>query len=282
MADAVAGPSRDLDAAKEAYAKGDVEASKLAHAARAPEKHSKVGGHLKSIVYGGLDGIITTFAVVAGAAGGDLAIEVVLILGISSVFADALSMGVGDALSTKAANQYALEERAREMWEMENNPEGEIQEMIEIFEEKGLSKEDATTAILAMSKNKEFFVDLMMAFELELEVPSEDDNPYFDGLVTFCSFVCFGFVPLLGYVVLYSIDLGDDKATVLFIIACCLTGLMLFVLGALKTMFTIQKWYAGGLEILFFGAMTAAVAYLIGLLVEEITGFSEGNDCRRM
>ena len=172
MADAVAGPSRDLDAAKEAYAKGDVEASKLAHAARAPEKHSKVGGHLKSIVYGGLDGIITTFAVVAGAAGGDLAIEVVLILGISSVFADALSMGVGDALSTKAANQYALEERAREMWEMENNPEGEIQEMIEIFEEKGLSKEDATTAILAMSKNKEFFVDLMMAFELELEVGS--------------------------------------------------------------------------------------------------------------
>jgi DNA damage-binding protein 1 len=268
-------PSRDLEAAKEAYATGDVEASKLAHATRAPEKHSKVGGHLKSIVYGGLDGIITTFSVVAGSAGGNLDIEVVLILGISNVFSDGLSMGVGDTLSTKAANQYALEERAREMWEMENNPEGEIQEMIEIFEGKGLPKEDAVSAITTMAKNKEFFVDLMMAFELELEVPNEDDNPYIDGLVTFCSFVTFGFVPLLGYIILYSIDLGENKDTTLFILACVLTGIMLFVLGALKTMFTVQKWYCGGMEILVFGAATAATAFVIGLVVEAITGVGE-------
>ena len=63
---------RDLGAARQAYADGDVEASKAAHKAKvlnAPEQHKRIGGHVKSIVYGGLDGIITTFAVVAGAAG---------------------------------------------------------------------------------------------------------------------------------------------------------------------------------------------------------------------
>eukprot|EP00954_Amorphochlora_amoebiformis_P020907 1342784-Amorphochlora_amoeboformis.AAC.1 len=78
---------------------------------------------MKSIVYGGLDGIITTFAVVSGAAGGGFGIDVILVLGFANMFADALSMGMGDALSTKAANAAALKERDRELWELENYPE---------------------------------------------------------------------------------------------------------------------------------------------------------------
>ena len=108
-------PMRDLEGARNAYAKGDIEASKAAHAMKIHnEHHSAVGGHIKSIVFGGMDGIITTFAVVAGAVGGGLGTEVILILGFSSVFADAVSMGVGDALSTKSENEYILMEKARE------------------------------------------------------------------------------------------------------------------------------------------------------------------------
>ena len=83
---------------------------------------------MKTIIFGGLDGIITTFAVVAGAGGGGLSVNTVLIMGFSSLVADALSMGVGDALSSKAESEVTIRERKREKWEYEKYPEGEIKE----------------------------------------------------------------------------------------------------------------------------------------------------------
>lgn len=223
--------------------------------------------NLKSVVYGGLDGIITTFAVVSGAAGGGFGIDVILVLGFANMFADALSMGMGDTLSTMASNEAVLKERAREQWEFETYPEGEIKEMIQIYESKGMSHEDAESVIKTMAKYKKFFIDRMMVDELGLQVPDEDDNPYFDGLVTFCSFVFFGVFPLLGYVATVGQDLSSNQ---LFGISIGLTGAMLFVLGALKSMFTAQSWLYSGTEILLFGGLTAAVSYLIGWFVEEI------------
>jgi len=79
-------------------------------------------------------------------------------------------MGVGEFLSSKATNEWILTERKREEWEMENYPEGEIQEMIDIYKEKGMEHEDAKLVIETMAKYKDFFVDLMMAQELELQV----------------------------------------------------------------------------------------------------------------
>lgn len=64
-----------------------------------------------------------------------------------------------------------------------------------------------------------------------------------DGGITFLSFVVFGIVPLLGYLIFYSVPgLGSQE---LFVIACCLTAITLFVLGAIKTKVTAQKWYLG-------------------------------------
>ena len=78
--------------------------------------HQSEGGFLKPIIFGGLDGTLTAFAIVAGAAGGNLSTGVVLILGFSNIFADALSMGVGEFLSSKAENEWILSERRREEW----------------------------------------------------------------------------------------------------------------------------------------------------------------------
>lgn len=138
------------------------------------EMHQTEGGFLKPLIFGGLDGILTSFAIVAGAAGGNMPVPVVLVLGFSNIFADALAMGVGEFLSSKAENEWILSERKREKWEMDNYPEGEVREMIDIYVERGMSLEDATSVIGTMAKYKDFFVDVMMAEELGLQVPEEN------------------------------------------------------------------------------------------------------------
>jgi DNA damage-binding protein 1 len=235
------------------------------------EQHQTEGGLLKPIIFGGLDGILTAFAIVAGAAGGALEPAVVLILGFSNIFADALSMGVGEFLSSKAENEWILSEREREMWEMENYPEGEVQEMIDIYVEKGMGREDAEMVVKTMSKYKEFFVDVMMAEELELAVPEENhvQESVREGIIMFCSFAAFGSFPLLGYVIIPASfpDLGKET---LFATACIVTGVVLFIMGCVKSIFSAAKWYWCGLETLLLGGACATVAYTIGQFVDRM------------
>jgi len=262
--------------ARNAYVDDDLEASKGFHDDRAQgaiEDHQSGGDYVKAIVFGGLDGILTSFAIVAGSAGGSLSPSVVLVLGFSNVFADALSMGVGEFLSSKAHNEWVLSERKREQWELENYPEGEIQEMIDIYVQRGMSLPDATMVISRMSKYPEFFVDIMMAEELQLQVPEDThkEDSMKEGFVMFCAFAFFGSLPLLGYVIIPAAfpDLPEEA---LFTSACVVTGLVLFVMGCVKSMFSSTHWFVSGTETLMLGGACATVAYVIGQYVEEKTG----------
>jgi len=242
------------------------------------EAHQSEGGLLKPVIFGGLDGILTSFAIVAGSAGGSLTPEVVLVLGFSNIFADALSMGVGEFLSSKANNEWILNERQREEWEMDNYREGEIQEMIEIYMTRGnMTKEDATSVINTCSKYKDFFVDLMMVQELQLLVPESDHvkESFIEGVIMFCSFAFFGVMPLLGYVIIpFSFPhLGEES---LFVTACVITGIVLFLMGCLKSRFCVSHWIICGTETLVLGGTCAFVAYTVGYLVNDIISSSEG------
>jgi DNA damage-binding protein 1 len=168
---------RDLDAARAAFASGNVDASIEAHSQakgglvlNASEEHSTAGGAIKAIVFGGLDGILTAFAIMAGATGANLTPQALLAMGVSNVLADALAMGAGEFLSSRAYNSYVRTERDREAWELENYPRGEIMEMIDLFEQRGMAREDAEVVITRMAKYKEFFINLMMTEELSLPV----------------------------------------------------------------------------------------------------------------
>lgn len=259
--------------ARLAFEGADAEASRLAHDKKleaTEDGHQSEGGLLKPIIFGGLDGILTSFAIVAGSAGGHLSPEVVLILGFSNIFADALSMGVGEFLSSKANNEWILSERKREEWELDNYPEGEIKEMVEIYEGKGMTTEDAKLVVETMAKYRDFFVDVMMTQELELQVPDEDHvtESMKEGCVMFASFAFFGALPLLGYVVFPSLfpDLSSDY---LFTVACVITGCVLFFMGSIKATVTSQHWMRAGLETLLLGGACATVAYTIGKFVEH-------------
>lgn len=266
--------------ARLAFESSNADASRVYHQKRtrpSPEHdveepwHQSEGGLLQPVIFGGLDGILTSFAIVAGAAGGGLSISAVLVLGFSNIFADALSMGVGEFLSSKANNEWILSEKRREEWEMQNFRDGEIQEMIDIYVGKGFTTEDATLVIETMAKYEGFFVDIMMQQELELQVPDEDhvEQSMKEGFVMFCSFAFFGTAPLLGYTLIPWIFPHLESHT-LFQSACVVTGLVLFLLGSIKSNFSRTNWFWSGCETLFLGGTCATVAYTIGYFVNGL------------
>jgi len=258
-------PSRDLEGAKKAWTKKNREASKKAHMEKDYEPHKKHGKYLKSIVYGGLDGIITTFAVVAGVAGAQLSAGIVLILGFANLIADGISMAVGDYLSSKAENEYHKAERERESWEVANYPEGEKKEMVEIYMEKGMDEKDAIAITEILSKNKKTWVDVMMVEELG--IIEENESPINNAIATFIAFVVFGFAPLIAYIIALQLPVVRQ---VDFLVATIITGITIFSLGALKVKMTEMNWLRSGLEMLLVGGLAATAAYFIGVFLQEL------------
>lgn len=255
--------SRSLQQARQAYRDNDAAASAAAHASRATEQHRhEQGRYIKSAVYGGLDGIVTTFAVVAGVAGAALSSGVVLILGFANLLADGLSMAIGDYLSTRAEQQYEAAERQREQWEVEHYPEGEKRELIELYVDKGMPEADAEKIVDILSRHQQAWVDVMMTEELGIVESTE--SPLANALVTFCSFALFGLVPLLVYLLArFAPALGAHT----FVIASLATAMTLFVLGALKVRVTGQHWFRSGLETLVVGGLAAIAAYAVGAVL---------------
>ncbi|MFA5108264.1 MAG: VIT1/CCC1 transporter family protein [Candidatus Micrarchaeia archaeon] len=258
--------TRSLFGAKKAYETKDGSASKKAHdGLSAPEKHKFGGEYLKSAVYGGLDGTITTFAVVAGVTGAALSPGIVLIMGFANLIGDGISMAVGDYLSTKAENDYYDSERAREKWEADNYPDGEKREMVEIYEQKGIPKKDASSIMQILSRHKEAWVDVMMAEELELI--KNNGSPAKNAAVTFISFSIFGFIPLATYVLAIFFPQIHSNS---FAIACTLTACTLFLLGALKSRLTEQNWLISGSQMLAVGSLAAGAAYIVGVFLSGL------------
>ncbi|NLY00888.1 MAG: hypothetical protein GXY83_32760 [Rhodopirellula sp.] len=254
-------PSRDLEEAKKAYRQRDIRASIAAHSAGPKERHQQEHGqYIKSAVYGGLDGIITTFAVVAGVAGAKLAAGIVLILGFANLIADGLSMAIGDYLSTKSEQEYERAERRREEWEVEHYPEGEKQELVELYTDKGIAPEDAKTIVELLAKTRTAWIDVMMVEELG--ILGSDESPLKNAVVTFISFGLFGFVPLVAYVTALFVPI---LGTATFTVACALTAATLFALGAVKVKITGRNWFKSGLETLLVGGVAAAAAYAVGV-----------------
>jgi VIT1/CCC1 family predicted Fe2+/Mn2+ transporter len=264
--------TKRLDQARKAFEKRDLEASGQAHSpraiARAMEQHGGASHqYIGDMVYGGLDGIVTTFAVVSGVSGASLGSGIVLILGLANLLADGLSMAAGAYLSSKSEREYYTREREREAWEVEHFPDGERAEMVEIYKAKGYSPEDARTLVSILSQDEEMWVDAMMVQELGL-LPDER-TPQKSALATLVSFLVAGSLPLLIYLLglLFPIDPG-----LAFPISMVLSAMALFGLGAAKVLITERNWLRSGLEMLIVGGVAAGVAYLVGFVLQGLGG----------
>ncbi|MEK7182881.1 MAG: VIT1/CCC1 transporter family protein [Patescibacteria group bacterium] len=219
------------------------------------------GRYIGDLVYGANDGIITTFAIVAGAAGAALPASVVIILGVANILADGISMGASNFLGGKSEQDFARAQREKESWEIDHLRELEIEEIREIFIRKGFQGKELESAVKVVTSNRKVWLDTMMKDELGImEDPS--DEPKKHGLVTFAAFVVAGFFPLLPYLV----SPGPSS----FLFSTIAGAATLFVVGALRTLITTVSWFRGGLEMLLVGGAAAAVAYFVGAFVENL------------
>ena len=220
--------------------------------------------YLGEFVYGGIDGSVTTFAVVAGSTGAELSSAVVLILGFANLLADGFAMSVGAYLSTKSEQQNFEKHRQIEYWEVENLPEVETEEIREIYRQKGFEGELLEKVVQVITADKDRWVDVMM--KEELEMLKEQKSPFAIGGVTYLSFVLIGLIPLVIYVWDYLFDYTGN----LFWTACLLTSLAFIFIGFLKSYVTQTGRIKGILETLLLGAIAAAVAYFVGDILEQM------------
>lgn len=223
------------------------------------------GKYIKSIVYGGLDGIVTTFAVVAGSVGGELSLKVILILGFSNLLADGFSMAVGDYLSTKSQNEYEKMIRQNEQLEIVNHHEQEVKRMKDSFVDQGVEKEDADLIVKTLAKYEEPFVKQVRKEKYGTD--SIEELPLKNAIATFLSFSLFGVVPLLTYVFSLGLPILVQNS---FLIASILTGITLFILGAVKSKINHSNWLKSGIEMLIVGGLAAIVAYIVGVVLGNI------------
>jgi len=220
------------------------------------ERHVRLGRHIKDVVYAANDGIVTTFAVVAATVGGALSPLTILIVGIANLLADGFAMASGDYLGSKSEEDFYAKEEAEEHREVREMPDDERQEIRDILVRKGYEGGDLEDMVRLVTANQTMWVDMMMHDELGMQKPG-GDSPLHSGVLTFASFVVAGSIPLLPYVFL-----GTQAP---FGIAIVSTGVALFIVGALRSLFSRRSWLWCGLEMLVIGGSAAVIAYGVGI-----------------
>jgi VIT1/CCC1 family predicted Fe2+/Mn2+ transporter len=224
----------------------------------------RIEKYLPEIVYGSIDGIVTTFAVVAGSAGADLSISVILILGMANLFADGLSMSIGSYLSKKSEQDNYNKHLRIESWEIDNLPDVERKEIEDIYREKGFEGKELEMVVNRITSNKQVWLDTMMKDELGLTL--EKKSPLKAGASTLLSFIVAGAIPLVVYVLAYSKAIALDP----FILSSVVTGLAFVLIGYIKTYVTQAGLFRSIAETVLLGAAAAIVAYLLGDVLKGI------------
>ena len=231
----------------------------LAH--REEDMHGRrLGPFIQDIVYGANDGIITTFAVVAGVTGADLAHHIVVILGLANLFADGISMGMGNYLSLKSQTDHYHQIYQEEQKEVREIPDIEREEIREIYAKKGFTGADLDRVVSKITEREDVWVKTMMSEEHGLTSDGAE-MPSVHGFVTFVSFLFFGVIPILPYMV------GSIPQDARLQVAVGSTLFALLLLGVLRSWVTQQRPFWGIVEVLSIGMVCALAAFTVGVLL---------------
>ena len=226
---------------------------------------------IEDFVYGATDGAVTTFAIVAGVVGASLSPSVVLILGFANLFADGFAMAIGNYLSTKSRIESIQRERKREEREIENNPAQKIQEIKDIYSEKGFKDDLLENIAKVIVSKRKVWVDTMMEEKIGPIHNNNNENPTYKAITTFFAFYLVGLIPLVPFIFVYFIyfDLSDSIYTIdnVFSYSIIFTAISFFSIGLVKGKVVNKSPIRSGLNTLLMGGIAAVVAFLVGSLL---------------
>ena len=221
--------------------------------------------YLKDMVYGGIDGTITTFAVVSGVVGAELAVGIVVILGLANLFADGFSMAVSNFLGTKAEQQFLHMMRKEEENEIQLIPEGEREEIRQIYAAKGFEGELLEQVVDVITSNEQIWVDTMLLEEHGLLLVGPE--PKRAAWWTFIAFMVAGIVPVAPFIVNLLVDGGISAP---FLWSSIATAATFFAIGVFKARVVGGSTVKAGIETVVVGGIAAVLAYGVGWLLRGV------------
>jgi vacuolar iron transporter family protein len=217
--------------------------------------------YLRDWIYGGIDGTVTTFAIVAGVAGAQLSTSVLLLLGFANLVADGFAMAAGNYLGTRAEHDDYQRVLSIERRHIAMVPEGEREEIRQIFAAKGFAGGDLERAVAVITADPRLWAETMATEEYGLSQTLR--SPIMSALSTFIAFLVCGCVPLLTYLLPSGLT-GCVVAT----------GATFFAVGTIKSLWSAAHWLRSGVEVLCIGMIAAALAFAVGFGLRAYFGIS--------
>ena len=234
-------------------------AEAIARRLAAANTHSYLG----DVVLGAVDGTVTTFAVVCGVAGAGLSTGVAIVLGLANILADGFSMAVSNYLRADSDRQLVARARKTEERHIAEHPEGEREEIRQIFHAKGFSGELLEETVRTITADQERWIDTMITEELGLQL--QPASPARAAWATFIAFMAAGFVPLFP---LFFSSLLEQQA--IFLASAVGTAATFIIIGIFKGRVAQRPILGSALETLGIGGIAAILAYLAGISLKGL------------
>jgi len=219
------------------------------------EPHLKESSAVRDFVFGFGDGVNTSLGIAAGVGGADASSNIIILAALVAMFTGAKAMAVQNYLAVKSHRELLKSEIDREIWEIENKPEDERQEIEDIYKAKGFSGKDLEMIVNKITSDKKVWLDTMLNEELNLNLEIAG-HPLKSALRMFVSFLVGGILPIIpfffaeGYTPLF-IAIGISLSTS-------------FVVGAVKSKMAQTSIIKGGIEMAGLGTGIALIGFGIG------------------
>ncbi len=231
-------------------------------------KQNLVTRFIKEIVYGGNDGIVTTFAVVSGFSGAslgnsevtNLGFLTVILFGMANLFADAFSMGLGNFLSLRAENDNYNKEKNNLDKLLSNDYQLKDKDVLEILKVKGYQENEALGLLNLLKSNRLEYINWILENDYNL-YNNNHNSPVIKGVATFISFIVFGILPLLPFI---NSSLNPSDA---FFVSGFFTFLALIILGLVRWSTTRGDLFRSVGEIVLVGGLASLVGFIVGRII---------------
>ena len=229
--------------------------------ARSEGRHrAAAGGALRAGVFGVNDGLVSNVLLILGVAGGTSDRNIILLAGLAGLLAGAFSMAAGEWVSVQSQRELYEREIAVEREEVAAFPEEELEELILIYQAKGLSDDEARALARRMMRQPETALDTLTREELGL-APGDLGSPWVAAVSSFASFGIGASIPVVPFL------FGGGTAALA--VATVLSALTLFLVGSAIALLTGRSALRGGVRMVAIATIVGVASHLIGRLIGE-------------